>query len=132
MIVETLKSANMMKNRRLTKHIADASWHGFVVKLEYKAKEKGTHIVKLDQWYTSSKTCHCCGHRVEKMPLHIREWKCDCGAVHDRDINAAINVQRQGIIELKAAGHVVTACEGLRKPRHERVAEDALPDLSGE
>ncbi|MCC4236941.1 transposase [Vibrio anguillarum] len=121
-IVETLKSANMMKNRRLAKHIADASWHGFVAKLEYKAKEQGKHVVKLDQWYASSKTCHCCGHKVEKMPLHIREWKCDCGAIHDRDINAAINIQRQGIIELKAAGHVVTACGGLRKPRHERVA----------
>ena len=121
-IVETLKSANMMKNRRLAKHIADASWHGFVMKLEYKAKEKGKHLVKLDQWYASSKTCHCCGYKVEKMPLHIREWKCDCGAAHDRDVNAAINIQRQGIIELKAAGHVVTACGGLRKPRHERVA----------
>ena len=53
-IVETLKSANMMKNRKLAKHIADASWHGFVVKLEYKLKEQGKHLVKLDQWYASS------------------------------------------------------------------------------
>ncbi|HDY7988856.1 TPA: transposase [Vibrio vulnificus] len=47
-IVETLKSANMMKNRKLAKHIADASWHSFVVKLEYKLKEQGKHLVKLD------------------------------------------------------------------------------------
>lgn len=52
------------------------------------------------------------------MPVHIRGWKCDCGAVHDWDMNAAVNIQRQGIIELK----VVTACGGLRKPRDERVA----------
>ena len=66
-IVETLKSANMMKNRKLAKHIADASWHGFVVKLEYKLKEQGKHLVKLDQWYASSKTCHCCGHKMDEI-----------------------------------------------------------------
>jgi len=47
-IVETLKSANMMKNRKWAKHIADASWYSFVVKLEYKLKEQGKHLVKLD------------------------------------------------------------------------------------
>ncbi|WP_150139770.1 RNA-guided endonuclease TnpB family protein, partial [Candidatus Enterovibrio escicola] len=115
--------ANMMKNRRLSKHIADASWHSFVVKLAYKAKEKGKHLVKLDQWYASTKTCHCCGYKVEKMPLNIRDWECpNCGIQHDRDINAALNIQHQGIIEIKAAGHVVTACGSLRKSRHERVA----------
>jgi len=123
-IVETLKSANMMKNRRLAKHISDASWHAFIVKLEYKAKEKGKHIVKLDQWYASSKTCHGCGYKVETMPLSVRKWDCpSCGMADiDRDINAALNIRDKGILDLKAAGHVVTACGGLRKSRHERVA----------
>ncbi|WP_150149502.1 zinc ribbon domain-containing protein [Candidatus Enterovibrio escicola] len=53
----------------------------------------------------------------------MRDWKCpNCGIQHDRDINAALNIQHQGIIEIKAAGHVVTACGSLRKSRHERVA----------
>ncbi|MBB1466562.1 IS200/IS605 family element transposase accessory protein TnpB [Vibrio sp. SG41-7] len=105
-IVETLKSANMMKNHKLAKHIADASWHGFVVKLEYKAKEQGKYLVKLDQWYASSKTCHCCGHKMEDMPLSVRKWNCpSCGTTDiDRDLNAALNIRDKGILELKAAG----------------------------
>lgn len=105
-IVETLKSVNMMKNRKLAKHIGDASWHSFVVKLEYKLKEKGKHLVKLDQWYASSKTCHCCGHKMEEMPLSVRKWDCpSCGTKDiDRDLNAALNIRDKGILELKAAG----------------------------
>jgi putative transposase len=105
-IVETLKSANMMKNRKLAKHIADASWHSFVTKLEYKLKEQGKHLVKLDQWYASSKTCHCCGHKMEDMPLSVRKWDCpSCGTTDiDRDLNAALNIRDRGILELKAAG----------------------------
>ena len=105
-IVETLKSANMMKNRKLAKHIADAAWHSFVIKLEYKAKEQGKHLVKLDQWYASSKTCHCCGKKMDEMPLSVRKWDCpSCGAMDiDRDLNAALNIRDKGILELKAAG----------------------------
>lgn len=115
-IVETLKSANMMKNRRLARHIADAAWSGFVAKLAYKAESAGVHLVKLDQWFASSKTCHCCGHKMPEMPLRVRAWKCPgCSADHDRDINAAINIQHKGITELMAADHVVKAHRGLRK-----------------
>jgi len=105
-IVETLKSANMMKNRKLAKHIADASWYSFVLKLEYKAKEQGKYLVKLDQWYASSKTCHGCGHKLEEMPLSVRKWDCpSCGVTDiDRDLNAALNIRDKGILELKAAG----------------------------
>jgi putative transposase len=115
-IVETLKSANLMKNRRLARHIGDAAWSGFVAKLAYKAESAGVHLVKLDQWFASSKTCHRCGHKMPEMPLKLREWKCPgCGAAHDRDINAAINIQHKGITELMAAGHVVKAHRGLHK-----------------
>lgn len=105
-IVETLKSVNMMKSRKLAKHIADASWHSFVIKLEYKLKEQGKQLVKLDQWYASSKTCHCCGNKTEEMPLSVRKWDCPfCGTIDiDRDVNAALNIRDKGILELKAAG----------------------------
>ncbi|QXF36201.1 transposase [Photorhabdus luminescens] len=115
-IVETLKSANMMKNPRLARAIGDAGWHGFIKKLEYKAAEKGVHLVKLDQWFASSKTCHCCGHKMPELPLHKRSWPCPCcGVEHDRDINAALNIERKGIQELQAAGLVVSAHGGQRK-----------------
>lgn len=108
-IVETLKVKNMLKNSKLSKHIADASWSNLITKLEYKAKEQGKHLVKIDQWFASSKTCSCCGHKVKGMKLDVRSWQCICGAMHDRDINAAINIKQQGILKLKAAGLSVSA-----------------------
>ncbi|MBS9428897.1 RNA-guided endonuclease InsQ/TnpB family protein [Photorhabdus akhurstii] len=115
-IVETLKSANLMKNPKLARAIGDAGWHGFITKLEYKAEAAGIHLVKLDQWFASSKTCHCCCHKVPEMPLNKRIWSCPCcGVEHDRDINAAINIQHKGIQELQAAGLVVSAHGGQRK-----------------
>jgi putative transposase len=56
----------MIKYRKFSKHIADVSWSNFVLKLSYKAEQAGVHLVKIDQWYASSKTCHYCGHKVEK------------------------------------------------------------------
>ena len=54
----------------------------------------------IDWWYPSSKTCSCCGHKVDKLPLDIREWTCsNCGTHHDRDINAAINIKNQGQLD---------------------------------
>lgn len=122
-IVETLKAANMMKNHSLARAIGDAGWAGFITKLEYKAAEKGVHLVKLDQWFASSKTCHCCGHKMPEMPLNKRIWQCpECGVEHDRDINAAINIECKGILELQAAGLVVSAHGGQRKSVTQTVA----------
>ncbi|WP_379686990.1 RNA-guided endonuclease TnpB family protein [Halomonas alkalicola] len=115
-IVETLKVGNMMKNRRLAKHIGDASWYALITKLDYKAKEQGKHLVKIDPWFTSSKTCHVCQHKRDAMPLNVRSWECPaCHTQHDRDINAALNIKQQGIIQLKAEGLSVSAHGGLRK-----------------
>ncbi|WP_141008301.1 zinc ribbon domain-containing protein, partial [Shigella sp. FC1967] len=70
-----------------------------------------------------SKTCHCCGHKMSEMPLHKRIWQCpECGVEHDRDINAAINIRHKGILELHAAGLVVSAHGDPRKSVVQRVA----------
>ncbi|MEQ5801248.1 RNA-guided endonuclease TnpB family protein [Halomonas sp. H10-9-1] len=115
-IVETLKVRNMMKNARLAKHIGDASWHALMTKLDYKAREQGKHLVKIDPWFASSKTCHVCQHKMDAMPLSVRSWECPaCHTQHDRDINAALNIKQQGIIQLKAEGLSVSAHGGLRK-----------------
>lgn len=109
-IVETLKVKNMLKNRKLSKHIADASWGSLLTKLEYKANDAGKHFKKIDQWYASSKTCSACGSKVDNMSLGVRKWQCvDCQTEHDRDINAAINIKQQGLMLLKAEGLSVSA-----------------------
>lgn len=113
--VETLAVKNMLQNRKLAKPIADASWHSLVQKLDYKAREQGKHLGKIDPWFASSKTCSGCGHKMETMPLRTRHWTCPtCHAAHDRDINAAINIRQQGIIKLRAEGLSVPANGGLR------------------
>ena len=101
--VETLAVSNMQKNRNLSKSIADSGWSEFVRQLEYKARWYGREVVGIDRWYPSSKRCSDCGHTVKALPLKVRDWVCpECGAIHDRDINAARNIL--------AAGLAVSAC----------------------
>jgi len=107
--IESLKVVNMVKNPKLAKHISDASWGEFTRQLEYKAEWAGRKLVKIDQWFPSSKRCSDCGHITDKLPLSIREWACpSCNALLDRDINAAKNIKRQGM-SLIAFGENVSA-----------------------
>ena len=105
--VEKLRIQNMMKNKRLAKAIGDVSWGGFIRMLEYKGKWYGRDVVPLDTFFPSSKTCSTCGHKVDDMPLSIRQWTCpECYTKHDRDINAAINIRNNtvGMTEIDACG----------------------------
>lgn len=96
--LETLKVKNMLKNHKLTKSISDCSWSSFVNMLQYKADWYGKLISKIDTFYPSSKTCNCCGFKLENITLDVREWTCPhCGTVHDRDINAANNILKEGL-----------------------------------
>ena len=73
--------------------------------LEYKAAQRGGMIVVADRWYPSSKTCSDCGQKLETLPLAVREWVCPaCGSLHDRDVNAAINLKNL------AVSSTVSAC----------------------
>ncbi|MCB9638688.1 MAG: IS200/IS605 family element transposase accessory protein TnpB [Myxococcales bacterium] len=102
--IETLAVKNMVKNRKLARGISDVGWSRFVGMLEYKAEWYGRQLVKIDRWFPSSKTCSSCGHVLETLPLDVRMWNCPrCGAKHDRDINAAMNIKC-------AAGLAVQAC----------------------
>jgi len=72
--------------------------------LEYKAQRAGRQVVVIDRWYPSSKTCSSCGHLLASLSLGTRHWTCpDCGTRHDRDINAAKNIDT-------AAGLVAEVC----------------------
>jgi putative transposase len=96
--VETLRASAMVKDRKLALSISDAAWGEFVRQLEYKAAWYGREVVKISQWEPSSKKCSCCGHRLKELDLKIRAWTCpSCGAAHDRDVNAAINIRVAGL-----------------------------------
>ncbi|MCL9758429.1 transposase [Frankia sp. AiPa1] len=109
-VVEDLTVRNMVRNHSLARVISDAGWRDLRTMLEYKAGWYGRTVVVVDRWYPSSKTCSSCRALVASLPLNIREWTCRCGAVHDRDVNAARNIL--------AAGLAVIACgDGVRPPR---------------
>jgi putative transposase len=81
---------------RLAKSVHDAGWASFVGMLQYKAVRYGRVFGKIDRFAPTSRTCSACGRLDGPKPLSIRSWTCLCGAVHDRDVNAANNVLAQG------------------------------------
>ncbi|MER6176686.1 transposase [Streptosporangium sp. NPDC001681] len=93
--VEDLAVSGLARTR-LAKSVHDAGWSQFVAMLEYKAARYGRTFVKIDRWFPSSKLCSACGTVADSMPLKVRSWVCACGAVHDRDVNAAINILTEG------------------------------------
>jgi len=103
--IEDLNVRGMVKNRRLARSIADMGFFEFRRQLEYKAQMRGGQVVVADRFFASSKTCSACGHRLEILPLSMRQWTCPtCGASHDRDVNAAINLKNM------AVSSTVSAC----------------------
>ena len=102
--VESLNISGMLKNRRLAKKISEQSWSTFTSMLEYKCKWYGKEFVKIGQFFPSSKTCNICGQVNKNLQLHHRYWTCSCGAVHDRDVNAAKNILKEGLKLLSGAG----------------------------
>jgi len=105
--VESLKVKNMIRNPKLSKAIADASWGEFVRQLEYKAEWYGRTVVAINQFFPSSKRCSGCGYTLSKLALNTRFWGCpECGVKHDRDINAAKNIKAAGLAVL-APGETV-------------------------
>ncbi|SQD94724.1 MULTISPECIES: RNA-guided endonuclease TnpB family protein [unclassified Parafrankia] len=109
-VIEDLTVRTMVRNHSLARAISDASWSELRRMLEYKADWYGRTVIAIDRFYPSSRTCSACGSIIERLPLHVREWECRCGAHHDRDVNAAKSIL--------AAGLAVSACgDGVRPPR---------------
>jgi putative transposase len=95
--MEDLNVSGMMKNHNLAKSIQELSLYNFKTILQYKGNWYGRDIVEVDRYFPSTKLCSCCGYKNNSLALNDREWECpECKVVHDRDINAAINIENEG------------------------------------
>ena len=103
--VEDLNVRGMESNHHLAKSIGSVAFGEIVRQLEYKCGWYGRGFVKVGRWYPSSKTCNHCGHINRGLTLKDREWICDkCGEQIDRDYNAALNIEAEGIRILSGCG----------------------------
>jgi putative transposase len=108
-VVESLAVKNLVKNHKLALSIADAGWGQFCTMLKYKAEWSGKIYIEVERFFPSSKTCSNCWHQIDTLSLDIRSWQCPkCQTVHDRDINAAINIRDEGL-RILAGGHLASA-----------------------
>jgi putative transposase len=102
--IEDLNVQGMVKNRHFARSVSDMGFFEFRRQLEYKAAMRGGLVVVADRWFASSKTCSDCGHKLGDLPLSVREWMCPtCGAHHDRDVNAAINLKNMAVSSTASA-----------------------------
>lgn len=114
--IEDLNVSGMQKNRRLSRAISDAGWSTLRWQIEYKAKMAGVELVIADRWFASSKTCSGCGQKKDQLKLSERTFECSgCGVSLDRDLNAAINLDRYEATTPPIRGSRKTDRVGLRK-----------------
>ena len=128
-VIENLNVSGMMQNRRLSRALADAGIAGFLRKLAYKCQWYGGELVEVSRWFLSSKLCSGCETKNDSLSLSDRQWTCpDCGATNERDLNAALNLEKARF-ELPGTGRgdcvspamLAVACEAsVVEPRQGR------------
>ncbi|WP_118825860.1 RNA-guided endonuclease InsQ/TnpB family protein [Salinibacter ruber] len=124
--LESLSVKGMQQNRSLARPISDTGWSTLI---EYKAKEAGRTVVKIDRWFPSTKRCSECGYVTESKPLSVRSWDCPrCDTTHDRDINAAKNIRTAG---LAGAFQKANGSGGHSKTRDAFRIERSRPNAHG-
>ena len=95
--MENLSVSGMLRNHHLAKAIQEVGFFKFKDILQSKAIANDKKVVLIDKLYPSSKTCSCCGYKNQDLKLSDRHWQCpNCGKIHDRDLNAAKNILREG------------------------------------
>jgi putative transposase len=118
--VENLNVKAMVPNHNLAKAISDCSWGMFCTMLKYKAEWQGKTYIEVDRFFPSYKTCHVCLNQVSSLPLDVRNWTCEhCKTIHDRDINAAINIRDESL-RILSLGTSDTAYRGDVRPKSGR------------
>jgi putative transposase len=111
LVVENLNVKGMVRNHCLAQSISDVGWSEFIKKLTYKAEWYGKTILQINRFAPSSKVCNVCGYKKDDLTLNIREWECpDCKTLHDRDINASLNIKKIALNNLSTAGTAERAC----------------------
>jgi putative transposase len=101
--IEDLNMRGIAQSLNFGKSVADNGWGMFTSFLGYKLSEQGKRLVTIDKWFPSSKLCHVCGCVNDDLKLSDRKWTCEsCGAVHHRDVNAAVNIRNEGLRLLNA------------------------------
>lgn len=97
--MENLNVSGMMKNKHLSKAIAEQGFYEFIRQIKYKCKFNKINFVQVDKFYPSSKTCSCCGSVKKDLKLKERVYRCEkCGLEIDRDKNASINLGNYGLV----------------------------------
>jgi putative transposase len=110
--IEDLNVRGMARNRHLARSIMDIGFFEVRRQLQYKAAMRGGVVVVADRFFASSKTCSACGHRLDDLPLSVREWTChECGSIHDRDVNAARNLLAYGLAALSGSTASSAGCQ---------------------
>jgi putative transposase len=124
-VMEDLAVRNMVRNHSLARAISDCGWGTFRQMIEYKAARYGRHVIVIDRWYPSSKTCSACGHLLAQLSLSTRHWQCpSCGTRHDRDINAAKNILAAGLAV--GTGNGAHACGADVRPQGTPLRQSAV------
>jgi putative transposase len=120
--IEDLAVKNMVRNRKLSQAIFDVGWGEFRRQLEYKSKWYGINLIVIGRFKPSSKLCNQCGLINSKLTLSDREWTCECGAIHDRDILAATNIRNFGLAQYRrnygnsdACGEILAQADSLKQ-----------------
>lgn len=110
-VCETLNIKGMVKNHKLAKEISSVGWGRFLQMVKYKMKHQGKRFIQVERTFASSQTCSCCGYKnPEVKDLKVRKWDCpSCGAHHDRDDNAGVNLYWEGIRILEREGVIFVA-----------------------
>jgi putative transposase len=101
-VIEDLDMKGMSQALKFGKSVADNGWGMFTSFLQYKLKEQGKQLIKIDKWFPSTQTCSSCGN-THPMPMNIRMYVCSCGVNLDRDYNSALNIKKEGIRLLASA-----------------------------
>jgi putative transposase len=125
-VVEKLCVRGMVRNRSLARVVSDQGFYTFRRYLEYKAGIYGSKVILADLFFPSSKLCSACGYKLETLDLKVREWTCpSCGVLHDRDVNAAVNLRNlAGSSPVTARGaEVRPASTGASAVKRELISE---------